>query len=119
MAASIKGKQIVWGSATAPGGLATGIITDFSLDSSVQTDEITDADGDIVSVVLHGKKSEVSFDVICEAATAPPAEGTALEIDGLTDGKTIAMGSTIKWSRGAAKTISVKATYYPDLDVAP
>ena len=115
MAKVIKGKQIVWGTDDVTNPLASGILTDFSVDHSIQTDEITDEEGDIVSVVLHGAKGEMSLDVLCEAATAPPEPGEELAIDGFTGGKILAISSTEKWSRGAAKTISVKATHYPDL----
>lgn len=115
MAKVIKGKQIVWGTDDVTNPLASGILTDFSVDHSIQTDEITDEQGDIVSVVLHGAKGEMSLDVICEAATTAPAPGAELDIDGFTGGKIIAMGSNEKWSRAGAKTLSVKATHYPDL----
>jgi hypothetical protein len=112
---TVKGKQIVWGTGTADNPLGSGILTDCSIDRTVQTDEITDEQGDIVSVVLHGKKADLTIEVLCEAETAPPAEGAELNIADLEGGKILAISSTVKWSRGSAKSISVKATHYPNL----
>lgn len=111
----IKGKQIVWGTADVNNPVGSGILTDHSIDRAVQTDEITDEQGDIVSVVLHGKKADVTFEVLCEAETAPPEDGAELTIEGLTGGKILAISSTEKWSRGGAKSLSIKATHYPHL----
>lgn len=115
MAKLIKGKQVVWGTDELDNPVGSGILTDFSVDKSIQADEIPDEQGDIVAVVLHGRKGELSVDVVCEVATTAPAEGAELDIDGFTGGKVIVMGSTEKWVRAGAKTLSVKATHYPDL----
>jgi len=96
--------------------LASGICENYNYKRGNQTTEIM-GESDLVGVVLHGEKGEISFSV------TPPGDvsalvaraGAELTITGISTGKTIVTTAGAKWQRGQPMTMDVAATHFPDI----
>jgi hypothetical protein len=125
MAASVKGKQVIWGITsgviTAGNSILTnaGIIQSFEIDSQGGTTIIGDEDDDAVTRIDHNSENKISLEVHCVSATVKPAKGAELTglgtIDGVafTTGRTFVDSSKVTYSQGGVKKISISATHYP------
>ncbi len=125
MAEDINGVQVSWGipdsAKTDIDAVVTGIVQDFSVSADGNMTEITDEDGDIVSVVYHGAKNTISFTttVIGSSAVIPP-KGTEItfsaDINGITlntAGETFVDSSDISYTGTGVTTVSISATHFP------
>lgn len=123
MAASIKGRKVVW---ALPGAIVTGIHSvttsgvaqNLSADDGGQEHEVVDENSDICTVIFHGDKNEVKFDVTCEPTTVKPARGqeiTPVSGLGLSGGRVFVKSSNVVYSNADAKKLSVSATHYPTM----
>lgn len=129
MAASVKGKQIIWGVPSAAVTAATnvltnsGIVQSFEIDSTGGTTVIGDEDDDAVTRVDHNAENKISMEVHCVAATAKPAKGAEITgsslgtIDGINfeTGRTFVDSSKVTYSQGGVKKIAITATHYPTM----
>jgi len=125
MANSTKGVQVSWGipasAKTDIDEVVTGIVQDFSISADGNMNEITDEDGDIVSVVYHGTKNSISFStlVIGNSATIP-TKGTRIlfsaDLNGITlntAGETYVDTAEISYAGTDTTSVSISATHFP------
>lgn len=130
MAASISGRQVVWG---VPSDVITavqtvttsGIIQDFTFNDGGNTEEVPDEDGDFVARVDYGKKNSLSFTVVAEDDTVNPEKGDELTfaaaVDGiaLDEGRIFVETAEVVTSNSSTKRIAVTASHYPDMEADP
>jgi hypothetical protein len=126
MAASIKGRTVVWG---VPAGAITGaqsvttsgIVQSFGFTHGGETAEIGDEENDIVTRIDHGAKSTVNVEVMCEPDTTVPEKGDELTGLGTIDsfdfsaGRVFVDSAQVQYQNAQVKKITVAATFYPDL----
>lgn len=130
MAASIKGRTVVWG---VPAGVITGahsvttsgIIQSYTLGGGGETTEIGDEENDIVTRVDHGAKNSISLEIMCEPDSTLPEKGDELTGLGTIDGINFATGRVfvdapqVQYQNAAVKKFTVTASHYPDMAADP
>lgn len=126
MAASIKGRTVVWG---VTAGIITavqsatesGIIQSCSLAVGGETEIVKDEDGDPVTRIDHGATNQFDFEVMCEPDSVLPTKGSELTglgtIDGINTGtgRTFVDTAKVDYANTAVKKISGSATHYPSM----
>lgn len=129
MAASIKGKTLVWGIQSAQKAsadtilTASGVVQSFDVESSGGTTAIGDEDDDVVTRIDHAAENKISMEVNCVATTALPVKGTEIAgatlgtVDGIvfSTGRTFIDTAKVTYSQGGVKKISLTATHYPEM----
>jgi len=124
MAATIKGRTVIWGitaGVITAANVATtsGVIQSFSIDLGGETDKVKDEDGDIVTRIDHGAENKISIEVLCQTNTSLPVKGSELTGLGTIDGINFATGrvfvdsAKVDYSNTAVKKITVNATHNP------
>ncbi|MCC6356907.1 MAG: hypothetical protein IT577_23725 [Verrucomicrobiae bacterium] len=132
MAATIRGKRVVWGIPDAirdaiKGNLSeagnSGIITGAPVTDNADESKIPNEVGDPVSQVFSGRTSSLTIEVVCEATTVKPEPGDLL--DGL-----VAADSPLGWTTGIvvvqpgvqtkfankeAKSFSIPVIWFPEM----
>lgn len=129
MAASIKGKIVVWGIPTQGVTAATnifvnsGVVQSFDVESGGATTTIADEDDDAVTRIDHNYENKVTIEVVCVAATVKPAKGAEISgsslgtIDGIvfSTGRTFVDSAKVTYTQGGAKKMNISATHYPGM----
>jgi hypothetical protein len=93
-----------------------GICESFSYKTADQVEKIMGVE-DLVAVILHGRKGEISFSSTPEGGVTSLVvrAGNELTITGVSGGKILVTQSSARWQRGSAMTMEAQATHYPDL----
>jgi hypothetical protein len=128
MAASIKGKQVIFG---VPAGVITathsvttsGIVQSFSVEPGGSTSTVEDEDDDIVTRIDHKAENKVTMEVVCLSNSVMPAKGAEITgsglgtIDGVnfTTGRIFVDAPKAQYDKGGVKKISIAATHYPTM----
>lgn len=126
MAAIREGRQVLFGISssvkTVSDSQVAGIVQSASVSKAGNETEIQDEDGDHVAVVYHGRKNEISIELI---TTESPLDlpdhgdeisfGAVTEIDGVDVSTGRAFISSSSSSQASASTTSVSLTisHYP------
>jgi hypothetical protein len=99
----------------APSPIA-GICESFTYKTADQVYEIM-GEEDLVGIVLHGRKGDISFSSTPEGSVAALGvrAGGELSIAGVSGGKVIVTTSSAKWSRGQPLTMDAQASHFPSL----
>lgn len=126
MAAIREGRQVLFGISssvkTVSDSQVAGIVQSASVSKAGNETEIQDEDGDHVAVVYHGRKNEISIELITtESPLALPDHGDEIsfgavtEIDGVDVSNGRAFISSSSSSQASASTTSVSLTisHYP------
>lgn len=126
MAAIREGRQVLFGISssvkTVSDSQVAGIVQSASVSKAGNETEIQDEDGDHVAVVYHGKKNEISIELITtESPLSLPDHGDEISFGAVTeiDGVDVSAGrafiSSSSSSQASASTTSVSLTisHYP------
>jgi hypothetical protein len=130
MAASIKGRTVVFGVAagviTGTHSVTTsGIVQSFGVTKGGETAEVGDEDNDYVTRIDHGAKNSISLEVLCEPDSDLPDKGDELTglgtIDGInfSTGRVFVDSAQVQHQNSQVKKISVTATHYPSMAADP
>lgn len=95
----------------------SGICENYNYKSAEQVFEVTDESGDLVGVVIHGRKGELSFSSMPGGAVTALGvrAGAELVITGINTGKVLVTQASASWQRGQPMTMSAQASHYPDI----
>jgi secreted protein with Ig-like and vWFA domain len=105
MAVEIKlGADVVWGSSTA-GTLSHGKILSADKKSGSKLFEQEDEDGETYAPIFYDQTTEISVEILANAAAALPDPGDALTVVGVTDA--LVIDATMKWASGQTKKIAM------------
>jgi len=128
MSASIEGTQVAFGISNSLKSVAddilTGIVQSASASRSINETEVQDEDGDHVAVIYHGKKNEISVDLIALSSSVttpvPGSEvsfGTVTDIDGIAvnTGRAFITSSSSSQTGASTTTVSFTMSHYPDM----
>lgn len=132
MSASIEGKQVAFGISSAVKSTAddilTGIVQSASASRSINETEVQDEDGDHVAVIYHGKKNEISVDLIAlSSSVTTPTPGSEVtfpagvtSIDGIAvgtgNGRAFITSSSSSQTGASTTTVSFTMSHYPDME---
>ena len=94
----------IWG--TSDITASEGTVLSFEKKDTCKPVEITDANGELGSLVLTDRRTEVSVEILTTAAASVPTPGATLTIDG---GTYIVRDSEIIWTAGQARKFRVSA----------
>lgn len=129
MAASVKGKLIVWGVPddvrdAALAGLATteGIITSFSLARGGASNQVTNEQDDIVTRVDSADEVKVTIEIMATENTDCPQKGDELVLGEVavggvdfSTGNLICDDAKADYATASGKKFSVSGTWYPEI----
>lgn len=114
--AVIRGRAAIWGVVTTDGDTyAAGIIVDQGHEIAAETDVVLDGEGFTIAQVFFDSRDECDINIICEAATSPPACGDDIQIAGVD---AIVQSASVKWANKAWKGLNVKAKKFSQLTEA-
>lgn len=111
------GQSITWSTPTAPHPF-TGVCTSYSEREGLQEQLIDDEVGDNTALVLHSKKTDISFDArVTDGSTdfLDLSAGAALTLSGFNSGIVLCRRAVERWVLEQPKTASIQATHYPDI----
>lgn len=106
-------RQVVWGT---DGTYENGFIVDnASVKNASDQTAIADNNGNTVLLVFFNERKECSITVLANKDATIPAAGDAITIANVAN--CIVTDATENWTKGAAKSISINATFYKFLEV--
>ena len=105
-------QEVVWGT---NGVYSTGLIVDSaSVKNASDQTTIADNNGNVKTVVIFNKRKECTVTFLAKSDSVLPAVGSLITIAGVVN--CIVGDATENWSKGAAKSITINATYYETLN---
>lgn len=94
-----------WGTSEL-GALTVGTIYSFERRDTCKPVEITDENGELSSLVLTDRRTEISLEILSTASAAAPTTGGTITIDSVAY---IIRDSEIMWTAGQARKFRVTA----------
>ena len=112
------GQSITWSTPSAPRPFS-GILTAFSYEEQAQEYLDEDESGDNRALVTSGRKAALDWDAKCTPSSTDflnLINGAKIMVSGYSSGVILAYNAVERYVLNTPKTISVRATHFPDID---
>src|SRR5262245_30365271 len=111
------GQAITWSALSAP-HLFTGQCMAYSYDDEVEETVDEDESGDVLAVILDGRKAAINFEAkVTNVSTdfLDLSAGAAITVSGISTGTVLCNRAVETWRLRQPKMCSISAMHYPDL----